>query len=149
MRVNRRYNFRNRQIEKIGTAIFSNSSESIWRFPTCLIKEVDVDQAGYICFSVLNKYADMKSFERHFPSHLRFFNKKMNYCVEVDGHSNTSLSKNEVKIRFSVDALQYFKLKGKTSHTFLTEVVRKMRGLFYLNNVGPKAIVTPLNIING
>ena len=73
------------RIRKLGTAIFTDLSESVLKFPTSIIRVLSVDDHQGIWFEVPRPYVDISGMELAFPVTLHFYNKHCNYYVNVDG----------------------------------------------------------------
>lgn len=70
--------FLNRQIKTLGTAIFSNDSRNILKFPTCLINVLGADTKGNVWFIVRKPFDDISDFDQNCPAGLQFYNKNFN-----------------------------------------------------------------------
>ena len=73
------------QIENLKTAVFSDFSESIVKFPSSIIQIISASEDGNIWFSLPKPYPDISGIEKTFPAKLCFYNKKYNYYVNVEG----------------------------------------------------------------
>jgi hypothetical protein len=117
------------QIENLKTAVFSDFSESIVKFPNSIIRIISANEDGKIWFLLPKPYLDISGIEKKFPATLRFYNKKYNYYVNVEGVaelisnveafpdkavSNFALLANkDLLIRVRISRMEYFE-KGKS-----------------------------------
>ncbi len=139
------------RIEKLGTAIFSNSSESVLKFPTSIIHVLCVDDNQKIWFAVPKPYADISGMEMTFPVTLHFFNKNYNYYINVDGIASIisklddmprelvkyteEVDKNPLLIRVRVNYLEYSVRKIKAQMNFYDKIINSMRWVSYNESV--------------
>jgi len=104
----RNLRFLERKMKLLGTAIFSNYSEAVFKFPSCLVSKMKFDTAGDILFFIENAYEDMNGFDLEFPGHLYFFNKAFDYYIEAEGKATIVLKKDKTVVRFRIAYAQYF-----------------------------------------
>lgn len=85
METNHQLSFLQEKIEKIGTAIFFNESESVVKLPTNVVYNLRVDEYGYVWFATQKPFEEMKEFETEFPVRLELFRKGISYYMQVEG----------------------------------------------------------------
>jgi len=86
------------QIQNLSTAIFSDFSSSILKFPTSIIHVLEVSKDGKLLFELPRPYTDISGMEASFPVALHFYNKKYNYYVNVDGLAHIISINNEAPL---------------------------------------------------
>lgn len=79
------FNFSGSRIKNLKTAIFSDLSTSILKFPTSIITVSRIDTSGNILFTARKPYTDMSNLKTKFFSQLQFYNKKDNYYITIRG----------------------------------------------------------------
>jgi hypothetical protein len=107
------------KMDKLGTALFSNSSKALMRFPTSLVRLADRDDSGGVWFSLQRKYTDMSGFDRTFPGQLHFYNRAFHYRMEVEGSATIVTEAEDVLIRFQVTDAHCLYFPGKKMETFV------------------------------
>ena len=115
-------NFIDDRIEKLKTAIFYNSSQSLLKFPTCIIKITGFDESGNIWFTVKKPYDDITDFDSDFQAELQFYNKSYSFYITVYGKATIIPEKNvsadEALIRFRIFKAKYYYSKRKVRTRF-------------------------------
>lgn len=77
--------FISNSIEKLNTAIFYNFSNSLLKFPACIIRVTGFDENGNLWFAVKKPYEDITGLDKEFPAQLNFYNKIHRFYVTVYG----------------------------------------------------------------
>lgn len=95
------------KMKALNTAIFSNYSPAVFKFPSCLVTEWEFNAKGDVLFSIKSSYEDMNGFDLSFPGHMHFFNGSFDYYVEADGAATITLSDDLVCVTFRVVKAQY------------------------------------------
>src|SRR5690349_15820961 len=93
------------KIKTLGTAIFSNDSRNLLKFPTCLINVLDADKIGNVWFIVRKPYDDISDFDEIFPAGLQLYNRKFNYHIDLIGKATIIADykeDHETLIRFGI-----------------------------------------------
>jgi hypothetical protein len=128
-----------KKMKILNTAIFSNYSLAVFKFPSCLVSMIKFNPAGEVLFSINSLYEDMSGFDLEFPGHMRFFNKDFDYYIEAEGKASATVKGKKVEVRFRIIHAQYFysaKLESKglmrlDYHLMDFLVIRKMSERLY------------------
>ena len=96
MTTDKNLNFISNGIKNLGTAIFSDFSTSILKFPTCVITISNIDKSGNIWFHIKKPYEDISGFDKEFSAQLQFYNKNYNYHITAHGNATIILKENEL-----------------------------------------------------
>src|SRR5579859_6857771 len=107
--------FMARKMKALDTAIFSNYSPSIFKFPSCLISKLKFSVRGDVLFFIKRAYEDMDGFDLSFPGHMHFFNSAFDYYIEADGQAIVDIRGDKVYIRFRIVQAQYYYSPGRNS----------------------------------
>lgn len=135
------------KIQKLKTAVFSDFSESIVKFPTSIVQVINATEDGEIWFSLPRPYPDISGLEKTFPVELHFYNKKLNYYINIQGVaelvSNTNVMPDNIIRRFiylahgqlllcvKMGRMEYFeKRKNRNLHLF-DPIADLLRWLIY------------------
>ena len=97
-----------KRMKILNTALFSNYSLAVFKFPSCLVSKVKFNAEGDVLFSIGSAYEDMSGFELEFPGHMLFFNKDFDYYIEAQGKASATVKGMNVGIRFYNFHAQYF-----------------------------------------
>ncbi|OQP63817.1 hypothetical protein A3860_23040 [Niastella vici] len=111
--------FINNHIEKLQTAIFYNFSQSILKFPACIIHVDRIDKEGHLLFSMQKPYRDISDFDNSFAGQLHFYNKRFDYYIILYGNATIIDGKDlwmkEALLRFRIiNASYHYSKKAKT-----------------------------------
>ncbi|HVF95712.1 MAG TPA: hypothetical protein VM871_00240, partial [Flavisolibacter sp.] len=85
MTTNQQFNFLQERIEEIGSAIFYNLSDAVLKLPTSVVNSLQVDDYGFVWFSVQKPPQHLNEFEQEFPVKLDFYKKGKGYFLQVMG----------------------------------------------------------------
>jgi|ERR1700722_20060898 hypothetical protein len=107
MSAQRDFHFMAGKMKTLNTAIFSNYSPAIVRFPSCIVSEFEFNPQGDVLFSIQRTHEDMTGFDLAFPGHLHFFNRSFDYYVEADGRATIEIEGDLVWVTFRVVRAQY------------------------------------------
>jgi hypothetical protein len=95
------------KMKTLNTAIFSNYSPTVIKFPSCLVSAVEFNAQGDIQFAIQRPHEDMTGFDQAFSGHLHFFNSAFDYYVEADGRATIDIEGDQVCVTFRVVKAQY------------------------------------------
>jgi len=137
--------FINNNIKKLQTAIFYNFSDSILRFPACIIHEISSDKNGQLLFLLQKPYRDISDFDNSFAGQLHFYNKHFDYYIIVYGNASIVGGKDlwakEAQISFNIVHATYHHCQKLTTPRHLRDLItglfshNKRRMTWELNNV--------------
>jgi hypothetical protein len=127
------------KMKELDTALFSNYSPAVFKFPSCLVSKMKFTAKGEVLFSIRSAYEDMNGFDPVFPGHMHFFNGAFDYYIEADGQASIAIRGDTVRVKFRIVQAQYCFTPGKNSkglnklfHIFMRFVfTRKMSELWY------------------
>ncbi|HWB92839.1 MAG TPA: hypothetical protein VG605_13340 [Puia sp.] len=74
-----------REIERLGTALFTNYGDALVKLPNCIVSGLRVDEMGDIWFKVISRCLYMEEEEKVFPVGLNVYNKIFPVSVAVQG----------------------------------------------------------------
>ncbi|AEW00584.1 hypothetical protein A4D02_24980 [Niastella koreensis] len=123
--------FVHQKIKTLGTAIFSNDSRNILKFPTCLIYALEADEKGNVWFIVRKPFDDISDLDENCPAGLQFYNKNCNYHLDLFGTATIIADykdDHETLIRFSTLTYKYHHCKKKRTSSYIT------RGIQFIND---------------
>jgi len=100
--------FMEKRMKTLRTAVCSNPSEALLKFPRCLVSEMKFNPEGEILFAIKIAAGDMNGFDLEFPGHMRFFNKDFDYYIEADGNAMMTVERDKVGVRFQISHARYF-----------------------------------------
>lgn len=83
-------------IRHLGTALFTNSSRSLIKLPTDVVRDAITDHAGNLWFKVSTRLLDLDGLDKTFPAQLRFYNKKCSYAITMDGTAAIIMDTNAI-----------------------------------------------------
>ena len=137
--------FINNNIKKLQTAIFYNFSESILKFPACIIHVDNIDKDGHLLFGLQKPYRDISDFDTCFAGQLHFYNKYFDYYIVVYGNATIIEGKElwtkEALISFNILNATYQHSKKAITPTFLEKLITRLishdkrRMTWQLNNI--------------
>ena len=107
MSAQRDFYFMAGKMKALNTAIFSNYSPAVVRFPSCIVSELEFNPQGDVLFSIQRTHEDMTGFDLAFPGHVLFFNSAFDYYVEADGRATIEVEGDKVCVTFRVVRAQY------------------------------------------
>ena len=67
------------------TGIFTDFSNSIQKFPTCIVKILSTDNEGYFWFVLPRPFIDIGGIKNKFFAQLDLFNKNHNFYLKLNG----------------------------------------------------------------
>lgn len=73
------------KLANLKTAVFLDFSESIVKFPTSIVPIISANKDKEIWLSLPRPYPDISGMEKAFPVALHFYDKKIDYYMNVDG----------------------------------------------------------------
>lgn len=73
------------RINEIRSALFYNDGNPFTRFPTCIIRCLDVDEQGYVWFFINDDGFSYPEEPRKFPASLSFYRKGKSFFIRVQG----------------------------------------------------------------
>lgn len=73
------------RLRDLQTAIFTDFSDAVLKFPTNVISIENVDNLGNIFFRVRKPYRDTSGMSQRFFARLQFYNRKFDYYITVEG----------------------------------------------------------------
>ena len=85
MDANHQLSFLQKRIEKIGSAIFYNLSESVLKLPSTIVSTVKVDEFGFVWFYIQKPKQHLSEFEQEFPVKMDFYRKGTGCYLQVCG----------------------------------------------------------------
>jgi general stress protein 26 len=85
MQSSQQLDFLKEKIQDLGSAIFFNLSDSVLKFPTSLVNNMEVDDLGYVWFWVQKPRQYIREFENGFPVRMDFYRKGKQYFLQVTG----------------------------------------------------------------
>jgi hypothetical protein len=125
--------FLNHRIKTLGTAIFSNDSRNILKFPTCLIKVLEADTKGNVWFIIRKPFDDISDFDQNCPAGLQFYNKKINYYITLSGIATIMADKKEdreILMKFRTLTATCYYCKRKSSMRLINRVINLINNYF-------------------
>jgi hypothetical protein len=143
MSAQRDFQFMASKMKALDTAIFSNYSPAVVKFPSCLVSALEFDAQGDVLFSIPRAFEDMTGFDLTFPGHLHFFNSDFDYYVEADGRATITITEGEVGVAFRVVKAQYCYSATRNSkglsrlfHIFMEFIFAHKRSEIWYDNYG-------------
>jgi hypothetical protein len=131
-------NFISNRIGKLNTAIFYNFSNSLLKFPTCIIKVTGFDKYGNLWFAVKKPYQDITGLDKEFPAQLNFYNKMHRFYVTVNGKAtlipDKGIHADQAYIRFRIFYADYYCSKKNIKSRF--KIADFLINLFSFENAG-------------
>ena len=125
--------FVDQKIKTLGTAIFSNDSRNILKFPTCLIYVLEADKKGNVWFIVRKPFDDISDLDENCPAGLQFYKKNCNYHIDLFGTATIIADykeDHETLIRFSMLSAKYHYCKKKRTSSYVTRVIQLINSFF-------------------
>ena len=95
------------KMKTLNTAIFSNHSAAVVRFPGCIVSGLEFNPQGDVLFSIQRTPGDMTGFDLAFPAQLHFFNSAFDYYIQADGKATIDVQGDLVRVTFRVIRAQY------------------------------------------
>lgn len=79
--------FLKEKINELGTALFYPLNDAVLKFPTCVIKVLQIDEMGGLWFLISRPTQTIHAFESSFPVKLDFFCKGRDYYLKTTGNA--------------------------------------------------------------
>jgi hypothetical protein len=136
-----------RKMKALDTAIFSNYSPAVFKFPSCLVSKLKYSARGDVRFSIKRVYEDMDGFDLSFPGHMHFFNSAFDYYIEANGQATVDIRGDNVCIRFRIEQAQYCYSPGRNSkglyrlfHNFMKFILARRMSVLWYDAVQPENV---------
>jgi len=123
------------KIKQLRTAIFTNFSTALLKFPVSVVEVAATDIEGNVWFRITKPYFCIEDFEQSFPAQLHFYNKDINYRIEAHGKASIVDESEGVKsnILFNAESHgQYAIIKFRILHAEYF-YYRKNNNIYFIN----------------
>ncbi len=103
------------RIHEIRSALFSNTSEEVFKLPTCIISALNIDNEGHICFFIRRPELFMNERDKGFPARLDFYKKGKPFFLKISGQAQIFSD--------AAQMLEYMGLPGNVKLPSLTKLL--------------------------
>ena len=138
--------FLQKKIADIQSALFSNESDAVLKFPTTIVNALEVDDNGQIWFFMNKPSQHLQEFDREFPARLNFFKKGKDHFLHINGKAYVIYDPEEINglvclsdeirtaairgqfvlIKMRVQKAEYFERQTDKSAAGWNSIVKKM-----------------------
>src|SRR6266540_1589892 len=80
--------FLKRKLSELNSALFFAEGDSLFKLPTHLITEMEINDDGEIWFVIPKPVQNIEAFDKEFPVRLEFFKKGKPFRLKVQGKGN-------------------------------------------------------------
>ncbi|MDQ6608456.1 MAG: hypothetical protein M3Y85_01390 [Bacteroidota bacterium] len=154
--------FLQEKIEEIGSAIFYNLSDSVLKLPTSIVSSLQVDEYGFVWFSMQKPKQNLSEFDQEFPVKLDFYKKGKDYFLQVVGKGFLVADPEEmynlvtlpedikelanntiVLVKVKIQKAEYYETRTTHNTSWWQQALSHITAWFRNNNYGPGNIYSP------